>query len=45
MAIMMSLANSIAGLMALPRSPLHGSDDVEAKEAEDIVDSSLLPPG
>jgi acetolactate synthase-1/3 small subunit len=31
--------------MALPRSPLHGTDDIETKEAEDIVDSSLLPPG
>jgi acetolactate synthase-1/3 small subunit len=36
---------TIPGLMALPRSPLHGTDDVEAKDAEDIVDSSLLPPG
>jgi acetolactate synthase-1/3 small subunit len=31
--------------MALPRSPLHGIEDVETKDAEDIVDSSLLPPG
>jgi acetolactate synthase-1/3 small subunit len=31
--------------MALPRSPLHSTDELDAKEAEDIVDSSLLPPG
>jgi acetolactate synthase-1/3 small subunit len=31
--------------MALPRSPIHGSEEVETKEAEDIVDTSLLPPG
>lgn len=31
--------------MALPRSPIHGSEDVGEKEAEDIVDTSLLPPG
>jgi acetolactate synthase-1/3 small subunit len=32
------------GTMALPRSPLV-STEVEEKEAEDIVDQSLLPPG
>jgi acetolactate synthase-1/3 small subunit len=45
MAIRNAHANKFAGLMALPRSPLHGSDEVETKDAEDIVDSSLLPPG
>lgn len=30
--------------MALPRSPLHGSLDIEPKEAEDVVDQSALPP-
>ncbi|KAF2035465.1 acetolactate synthase [Setomelanomma holmii] len=39
------LESARTGLMALPRSPLHGSEELEAKEAEDIVDSSLLPPG
>ena len=33
----------ISGLMALPRSPLHGPAEVE-KEAEDVVDVSSLPP-
>jgi hypothetical protein len=32
--------------MALPRSPLHTADEVtETKDAGDVVDSSLLPPG
>lgn len=31
--------------MALPRSPLHSSDEMDEKEAEDIVDASTLPPG
>jgi hypothetical protein len=30
--------------MALPRSPLTSSTDLEEKEAEDIVDASALPP-
>ena len=32
------------GLMALPRSPLHGPNDFVEKEAEDVVDVSSLPP-
>jgi acetolactate synthase-1/3 small subunit len=31
--------------MALPRSPLQGPNEQEEKEAQDIVDSSTLPPG
>lgn len=31
--------------MALPRSPLHASAEVEEMEAQDVVDNSLLPPG
>jgi hypothetical protein len=31
--------------MALPRSPLTSSNDAEEKDAEEIVDHSLLPPG
>lgn len=31
--------------MALPRSPLSSSSDLDEKEAEDIVDHSILPPG
>lgn len=33
------------GLMALPRSPLHGTAEVEEMDASDVVDNSLLPPG
>ncbi len=33
------------GLMALPRSPLHGSADEVEREAADVVDVSTLPPG
>jgi acetolactate synthase-1/3 small subunit len=32
------------GLMALPRSPLTSPGEGEEKEAEDVVDQSLLPP-
>ncbi|KAH6639355.1 acetolactate synthase small subunit mitochondrial precursor [Boeremia exigua] len=39
------LESARTGLMALPRSPIHSSEDVGEKEAEDIVDTSLLPPG
>ncbi|KAF1928641.1 acetolactate synthase small subunit mitochondrial precursor [Didymella exigua CBS 183.55] len=39
------LESARTGLMALPRSPIHSSDDVGEKDAEDIVDTSLLPPG
>jgi acetolactate synthase-1/3 small subunit len=31
--------------MALPRSPIHGTEEVEEKEAQDVVDQSMLPPG
>lgn len=32
--------------MALPRSPLYGPDEeVQVKEADEIVDASQLPPG
>jgi hypothetical protein len=34
-----------AGLMALPRSPLHAPSEDMEKEAEDVVDASTLPPG
>jgi acetolactate synthase-1/3 small subunit len=37
--------NNISGLMALPRSPLHGPSEEMEKEAEDVVDASTLPPG
>ena len=33
------------GLMAMPRSPLHGARDEVEKEAGDVVDASSLPPG
>jgi hypothetical protein len=36
---------SYSGLMALPRSPLHGPSEIEEKDAEDVVDQSTLPPG
>jgi len=39
------LESARTGLMALPRSPLHGSADAEEIEAQDVVDNSLLPPG
>jgi len=39
------LESARTGLMALPRSPLHGMEDMEEKEAEDVVDQSTLPPG
>ena len=31
--------------MALPRSPLYGPNEEQQREADDVVDSSLLPPG
>lgn len=37
------LESTRTGLMALPRSPLYGPDE-EEKQAEDIVDTSALPP-
>lgn len=39
------LLNHDTGLMALPRSPLHGSAEAEEMDAQDVVDNSLLPPG
>ncbi|KAH8677492.1 acetolactate synthase [Xylariales sp. PMI_506] len=40
------LESARTGLMALPRSPLHGPDeDLQVKEADEIVDASQLPPG
>ncbi|EON62824.1 acetolactate synthase I/III small subunit [Coniosporium apollinis CBS 100218] len=39
------LESARTGLMALPRSPLHGPNEVEEKEAQDVVDASQLPPG
>ncbi|KAK5110119.1 hypothetical protein LTR62_006253 [Meristemomyces frigidus] len=38
------LESARTGLMALPRSPLHGVNEVEEKEPEDIVDTASLPP-
>ncbi|KAF2840747.1 acetolactate synthase [Patellaria atrata CBS 101060] len=39
------LESARTGLMALPRSPLYGPNEVEEKDAEDVVDQSTLPPG
>ncbi|KAJ4294276.1 acetolactate synthase, regulatory subunit [Kalmusia sp. IMI 367209] len=39
------LESARTGLMALPRSPLHGPNEVEEKDAQDVVDQSTLPPG
>ncbi|CAK7233948.1 acetolactate synthase, regulatory subunit [Sporothrix bragantina] len=40
------LESARTGLMALPRSPLHGPDeDAPIKEADEVVDASQLPPG
>ncbi|KAI0479334.1 acetolactate synthase [Xylariaceae sp. FL0804] len=41
------LESTRTGLMALPRSPLHGPDEEELthKEADEVVDASQLPPG
>ncbi|KAK8180490.1 acetolactate synthase small subunit mitochondrial precursor [Phyllosticta capitalensis] len=39
------LESARTGLMALPRSPLAGPDEVQEKEIEDVVDQSMLPPG
>ena len=39
------LESQRSGLMALPRSPLHGQTEDVMKDAEEIVDSSTLPPG
>lgn len=39
------LESARTGLMALPRSPLHKAEELDTKEAEDVVDASTLPPG
>lgn len=39
------LESTRTGLMALPRSPLVAPDEEAEKEAQDVVDSSTLPPG
>ncbi|KAK8107670.1 Acetolactate synthase small subunit [Apiospora kogelbergensis] len=40
------LESTRTGLMALPRSPLHGPDeDGHVMEADEVVDASQLPPG
>lgn len=39
------LESARTGLMALPRSPLSGPADEAAKDADEIVDASTLPPG
>ncbi|KAI1266140.1 small subunit of acetolactate synthase-domain-containing protein [Xylariaceae sp. FL1019] len=41
------LESARTGLMALPRSPLYGAEEEEliAKDADDVVDASQLPPG
>ncbi|KAL8739481.1 MAG: hypothetical protein Q9190_007718 [Brigantiaea leucoxantha] len=39
------LESARTGLMALPRSPLHGLNEEVEKEAADVVDASSLPPG
>ena len=39
------LESTRTGLMALPRSPLYGPDEELAKDADDLVDASALPPG
>jgi acetolactate synthase-1/3 small subunit len=40
------LESTRTGLMALPRSPLHGPDeDALVMEADEVVDASQLPPG
>lgn len=39
------LESARTGLMALPRSPLYGPNEEQVKDAEEVVDTSLLPPG
>jgi len=39
------LESARTGLMALPRSPIHGAEEADEKEAQDVVDQSMLPPG
>lgn len=40
------LESARTGLMALPRSPMHGtSEEALIKDADEVVDASQLPPG
>ena len=39
------LESARTGLMALPRSPLHGASEEVERDAGDLVDASSLPPG
>jgi acetolactate synthase-1/3 small subunit len=41
------LESARTGLMALPRSPLYGpgDDSAHVKDADEVVDASVLPPG
>ena len=39
------LESTRTGLMALPRSPLYDPNDELARDADDVVDASTLPPG
>lgn len=39
------LESARTGLMAIPRSPLYGPQEDQAKDADEIVDASTLPPG
>ena len=39
------LESARTGLMALPRSPLHGPNEEILKDADEVVDASSLPPG
>lgn len=39
------LESTRTGLMALPRSPLYSPSEELQKEADEIVDTSTLPPG
>jgi acetolactate synthase I/III small subunit len=39
------LESTRTGLMALPRSPLYDPNDELARDADDLVDASTLPPG
>ena len=39
------LESSRTGLTALPRTPLRSLNEELEKDAEEVVDSSLLPPG
>ncbi|KAI5360005.1 Putative ACT domain-containing protein [Septoria linicola] len=38
------LESARTGLMALPRSPLHGGEAEQTKEVEEVMDAAALPP-